>query len=267
MSHDPVALLAAIRASAKYAQVSDALILRIGAQELARRKTLKDAIEATRNKLHQVAGLYQEPKMRYARWLDELDAAADDPEALKRACLSIMRHHASTRERAPLLNDFYPRLFAGLPPIRSVLDIACGLNPLCAPCMPLAPGAVYHALDVYDDLRDFLNRAGSRLRIDIQAQTRDVLSDAPFPETDVALLLKTLPCLEQVDKDAGARLLDRMRARFIVISYPTRSVGGKNVGMAAHYSERFAALTSGRGWRVERVAFENELAYLVRVET
>jgi hypothetical protein len=102
------ALLAAIRGTAKYAAVSDALIARIGAQELARRKTLKDAIQETRNKLHQVAGLYQPGKMRYAEWLEAL-AADPGPETLTR----IMAHHASTRERLPLLGPYMRRFSQG----------------------------------------------------------------------------------------------------------------------------------------------------------
>ena len=69
------------------------------------------------------------------------------------------------------------------------------------------------------------------------------------------------PCLEQVDKDAGQRLLDTIHARHVIVSYPTRSVSGRNVGMAQHYAERFAGLVAGRGWLVERFEFENELVF------
>lgn len=256
-------LLAAIRGTAKYAHVSDALILRIGAQELAKRRNLKEAIQETRNKLHQVAGLYQSGRMRYGEWLDELAVGAHagaqppDRELLRR----IMGNHASTRERLAILDGFYDRVFDGLPPVRSVLDIACGLNPLAMPWMPLASGARYHAVDVYDDMMRFLGAALPLLGVDARAETRDVLTDCPAEPVDLALVLKTLPCLEQVDKDAGRKLLDTIRARHVIVSYPTRSVSGRNVGMAQHYADRFAALIDGRGWTAERIEFENELVF------
>ena len=40
--------------------------------------------------------------------------------------------------------------FTGQPKV--ILDLACGLNPLAAAWMPLAPGATYHAVDVYQDM-------------------------------------------------------------------------------------------------------------------
>jgi 16S rRNA (guanine(1405)-N(7))-methyltransferase len=259
----PDDVVAAVRATVKYSQVSDALIRRVAARELANRRTLKDAIEATRNKLHQVAGLYQEPRMRYGQWLTTLRDAGSDKDAQRDACRLLMRHHTSTRERELLIDGFYDRILDGLPPARSVLDVACGLNPLCAPWMPLADGAVYHAVDVYADMVAFAGEALGVLGISALTEARDVLDDGPLPEVDLALVLKTIPCLEQIDADAGTRLLDKIRARILVVSFPTRSVGGKNVGMAAHYAERFAELSAGRGWRAREFLFENELVYCV----
>lgn len=252
------ALVAEIRRTPKYAPVCDALIARLGATELDKRRTFKDAVQETRNKLHQVAGLYQDGRMRYAEWLDALNAEAGDRMPLLRRILS---HHASTRERLTILDGFYSTVLAGLPPARSVLEIACGLNPLSIPWMPLAPGARYHAVDVYEDMMAFLQSALPLFGVDACCEARDVVYDVPGGEYDLALVLKTLPCLEQTDKDASRRLLDTIRARHIVVSYPTRSVGGREVGMAQTYAGRFEALTAGQGWRVTRFEFGNELVF------
>lgn len=253
-------LLAEIRATPKYAHVSDALIRRIGARELAVRRKFKEAVQETRGKLHQIGGLYQPGRMHYGEWLERIAAAAQPGDALREA----MAHHASTRERLPILDSFYERIFDGLPPVRSVLDVACGLNPLAAPWMRLEPGADYYAFDVYADMMQFLGAALPMLGVAAHCAVRDVISDPPSEPVDVALVLKTLPCLEQVDKDAGRRLFDALRARTLIVSYPTRSVSGRNVGMAQHYAERFAALADGRGWDVERIEFENELVFRAR---
>ncbi|MCS6849404.1 MAG: 16S rRNA methyltransferase [Anaerolineae bacterium] len=263
MSDDPRLdeLAARVHSSRKYGAVSEALVRRIGAAELAKRATLEDAVKATKNKLHQVAGLYfAGGRPDYDAWLRRIVQAPDD--AARRAVLrAIMAHHASTRERLPILDAFYARVFAGIGPVRSVLDLACGLNPLSLPWMPLAAGATYHAIDIYEDLARFLQAALAALGVEGKAEARDVIAGCPTDEADVALLLKALPCLEQLDKAAGSAILDTIKARHIVVSFPTRTVGGRNVGMRENYTARFEAMIANKPWRVERIEFAGELVF------
>ena len=49
-------LVTAVSRSPKYQHVSPALIRRFGAEELGKRRSYKDAVKATKNKLHQVGG-------------------------------------------------------------------------------------------------------------------------------------------------------------------------------------------------------------------
>jgi len=158
-SHQPDQLIEAILASPKYKSVSSDLVRYIGRQELAKRHNLKEAIKATNNYLHQVDGAYQDSAPRYRAWLDKLKQAsqAKDRKELLAVCKWIMQYHSSTRERLPMLEQFYSTILAGLPPINSVIDIACGLHPLAMPWMPLAGPATYYAHDMYQDMTDFLN--------------------------------------------------------------------------------------------------------------
>jgi len=264
MTGDPrlEALVAQVRQSRKYRAVAEPLVRRIGAAESRRRRSLGEAVKATKNKLHQVAGLYFAGQPDYDGWLRQIAQATD--EGARRAALrAIMAQHASTRERLPILESFYQRVFADIAPVRSVLDLACGLNPLSLPWMPLAAGATYHAVDVYEDLVDFLQRALALLGAAGRAEVRDLLAGSPADEADVALLLKAIPCLEQLDPEAGAFILDTINVRHIVVSFPTRTVGGRDVGMRQAYAARFRALTAGRRWRVEPIVFAGELVFRV----
>ena len=149
--NDIEALVAEIHDSPKYRNVCPAFIRSLGTQELQKRPSFKEAVKATRNKLHQVGGAYFEHPIRYAQWLTELQQAAqnDDPDtALRQICVRLMAQHASTRERLPILEHFYARTLAEIAPVHSILDIACGLNPLAIPWMPLAAGAAYYAIDI-----------------------------------------------------------------------------------------------------------------------
>ncbi len=274
-------LVAAVQASARYRAVAEPLIRSLGERELAKRRGLKEAIKATKNKLHQVAGAYiEEP--RYDAWLAEMcgawaptdDAAPAESEQRRRAALwQVMARHASTRERLPILDQFYAQTLASIGPIRSVLDIACGLNPLALRWAPLANEVTYTAYDIYGDMMAFLGgyfaleASHGRTGLRGQAETRDMISSPPERHADLALLLKAIPCLEQVEKTAGERLLRAIRADHLLVSFPVHSLGGRSKGMAASYEARFHDLMAqtgiGTGAEVTRFAFATELAFLI----
>jgi 16S rRNA (guanine(1405)-N(7))-methyltransferase len=314
-------LVAAILASAKYRYVCEGLIRRLGARELAKRRSFKEAVQATRSVLHQVAGAYMEQRIDYRAALGDLQVAAvggvrsDGPhprplsikdgwrgeqddrsdtasppllmgaqdsvsdfvpplhpslmergsggEVLREACTRLMRLHASTRERLCILDQFYATILADLAPIRSVLDVACGLNPLAIPWMPLTGEAEYFACDIYADLVGFLNEFLAFTRLRGGAQVVDVTRNCPTERVQVAFLLKSLPCLEQIDPTVGARLLERLNAEHILVSFPVHSLGGRQKGMAAHYEVRFQELVSHRAWTVTRFQFATELVFRV----
>ncbi len=258
-------LVSAVLASPKYRSICPDFVRSIGAQELTKRRSLKEAIKATRNKLHQVGGAYLEGRMSYVAWLDELRGAAQstDQEAFRSVCARIMSHHASTRERLPILDQFYATVLAELAPLHSVLDVACGLNPLAIPWMPLARDATYYACDIYQDMVDFLNEFMAIAGIQGHAQACDVIQSCPPQQADVAFVLKTIPCLEQVDKAVGLRLLDTINADHLLVSFPIYSLGGREVGMTRTYEARFRDLIAQRNWAVQRFEFATELAFLV----
>lgn len=258
-------LVAGVLASAKYRAILPDLVRAIARRELAAGASPKEADKAVRSKLHQVAASYLSGRMRYDAWLVEMTSAREEgADALRRACREVMARHASTRERLPILNTFFATTLVGIEPIRSVLDVACGLNPLAIPWMPLAPVAHYVACDIYRDLMAFLGPLMRLLGVTGSAQWRDVVHNPPDDEeVDLALLLKAIPCLEQLDKEAGRRLLERLSARHILVSFPVASLGGRGKGMVEHYDAHMRALLLERPWRAERYLFETELAYLV----
>jgi 16S rRNA (guanine(1405)-N(7))-methyltransferase len=183
---------------------------------------------------------------------------------LRRICWEAMKHHSSTRERLPILDQFYTRVLAGLPPPQVVLDIACGLNPLAISWMPFAPGVEYYAYDMYDDLATFLNAFMGIAGVQGHAEACDVSACPPTRRADLALLLKTLPCVEQLDKLAGARLLEAIRANHLLVSFPVRSLGGRDKRMLQNYEAHFQELLLGKPWSVQRFEFSSELAFLIR---
>jgi 16S rRNA (guanine(1405)-N(7))-methyltransferase len=263
-SSDLEKLETAVLSSGKYRYVDPGFVRSLGTQELEKRRSLKEAVKAVKNKLHQVGGAYQNDQMGYQEFIKEVETAACDSVEFKDACLVAMRRHTSTRERIPFILDFYATIFNQLPPIHSLLDVACGLNPLARPWMPIPPDCRYLAVDVYNDLAAFLNTFMHICNFPGKAWAADVIQSPPQNEVDLALILKTIPCLEQVDKHAGARLLDSLRAQFLVVSFPAHSLGGRDKGMGIHYPAHFQELASARSWGFQRFDFPGEIAFLVQ---
>ena len=262
------ALVAAVLASAKYRHVSPVFARAVGARELAIRPNLKAAIKATKNALHQAGGAFQDAPIDYARALIRLQEAWNGDQTgvpFRDACRAALAAHTSTRERLPILDEFYTTIFTALPapPLR-VLDIACGLNPLARPWMPLPPSTEYVACDIYADQMGFLNDFMALCGYSGRAEVRDVIGSPPDEPADLALILKPLPCLEAMDKSAPTRLLDAVRAPWLLVSFPAQTLGGRRKGMTAHYESRFRALLDERGWPARIFEFKTELAFLVQ---
>ncbi|VAW42345.1 hypothetical protein MNBD_CHLOROFLEXI01-3678 [hydrothermal vent metagenome] len=257
-------LVKQILASSKYQQIAPDLVRRIGAQELNKRPSLKTAIKSTKNKLHQVGGAYRRTQLDYEKGVARLRETSAFPQAFRATCQTLMKTHASTRERLPILNDFYQTVLADLPAIDTVLDVACGLNPLAWPWLPLAPTVQYTAVDIYADMLHFIQQFFAIAGVNGRIQQRDVIGNPPTEQTDLILLLKTLPCLEQVDKTAVSHLLNALNGRYLLISYPTQSLSGRSKGMVDYYTQQFEQLANGRSWQIKRFEFATELAFLVK---
>jgi 16S rRNA (guanine(1405)-N(7))-methyltransferase len=263
---DPLAILVdTVRASPKYRSVSVELVRSIGARELAKRRPLKEAIKATKNRLHQVGGAYQERRIDYAACLDLLrqPARSDDSLEWRSACRQVMGQHTSTRERLPILDQFHTTVLAHIGPIRSVVDLACGLHPLSIPWMPLTDDVEYYAYDVYEDMVDFLNAFMALRGCRGRAEVVDVTGLQAMPSVDLALLLKSLPCLEQLQSDLPLRLLESIPAAHLLISFPVHTLGGRQKGMADQYETRFRERLAEKPWQVTRYSFATELVLLV----
>ena len=258
-------IVSAVLSKPKYSAILPDLAIRIAERELAKGRKPKDAIKEVSAKLHQVGAAYFKLAPRYEQWKTELENLPGDPsgEGVRAFCLKVMQAHSSTAERLPILEVFFRETLASLAPLESLADLASGLNPLALPWMPLARGARYGGCDIFSDLIDFDNAFLTHCGLQAGLISADVFSFTIRKPVQLALLLKSLPCLEQLEKGRGQELVERIPAAFILASYPIRSLGGKSKGMRQTYAAQFEALTAGKKWNVTRFDFPSELAYLV----
>ena len=109
----------------------------------------------------------------------------------------------------------------------------------------------------------FANAFLVHTRQDGRAEVYDLVQEVPARPVQVALALKTIPCLEQVDKEIGLRLLEGVQAGHILVSFPAHSLGGRSKGMVKNYESHFREMVSVHSWLVKRFEYPGELAFLV----
>jgi 16S rRNA (guanine(1405)-N(7))-methyltransferase len=265
MDDDIQYLVDQVQASAKYQNIYRGLVLRLARETALKGLNGKTAIKSIRNKLHQVGGAYFKKGPDYPDLISELHRLPTNIELdqVKAFCISSMKLHASTAERLQILEDFFHTALAPIAPITNVLDLACGLNPLAIPWMPLASNFTYQACDIYLDMLELLKQFFTHFQIDGCIQPCDLSTRLPETSAQVALLLKSIPCLEQVDKNIGLNLLENIPAQHILVSFPVRSLGGQKKGMSNFYRDHFYELVNEKNWKIQEFAFSTEIAFLV----
>jgi 16S rRNA (guanine(1405)-N(7))-methyltransferase len=266
-------IVSAVAASKKYRSICIDTIGRIAERELASRGNVKAAAKATKRRLHQVYGAFEQ-EFDYEAAYQRLEVAyklVSDDE-IKAACRHVLGQHSSTRERLPILDPFYRDIFeiTGQPAL--LLDLGCGLNPLALPWMGLVPGQDpeqvpsirYVPLDIDADRVRFLNRYLALAGLEPLARCQDILSHPPGDAADVALLLKMSPTLERQEPGSTLGLIEQIRAPYVVVSFAVKSLGGREKGMVEHYRQQFLGWLKDRQWPAEKLAFDSELVFIVR---
>ncbi len=259
-------LIQEVQRSSKYRHIDRQLIENVAILEIAKGRSFKDTVKAVRNKLHQIANAYQPTSIPYAKIIEKmisLPADLDHPLVLA-FCQETMRLHTSTRERLPDLETFFLTSLASVAPVTSLLDVACGLNPLALAWMPTTADVRIYVCDVFGDQIDFLNRFFTHFGIDGQAFSCDLTQTIPEMDVDMTLILKTIPCLEQIDKSIAPRLLAGIKSQNLLVSFPTQSLAGQGKGMRQNYNQHFQEMIAGRDWQISQFSFSNEEAYLIQ---
>ena len=266
MNEQLIQLVSKVKEGSKYRNIHDQLIENIAGIELRKGRSWKDTIKAVRNKLHQVGSAYQPQEINYDQLASELKSLSHDlhsPE-VKRYLIQTMSFHTSTRERLPILDQFYKDTLADFENLDSLLDVACGLNPLALAWMPITPSTKITVCDIYIDQIEFLNLFFSHFELNGIAKCCDLTQQLPHEKFQLGLILKTIPCLEQIDKNIGKRILQELDCENMLVSFPAQSLTGRNKGMREFYSVHFQSLVNETEWNITKFSYPNEQAFLLK---
>lgn len=258
-------LVRAVQKNPRYAAIDQGVVAAVAAEMMQKGFSTKETVKRTRAKLHQIGGAYQQSNIPYEVLHQELKQLPKNLQApeVKAFCLHVLPYHRSTNERINTMQTIYPQLFDLLPPIHSILDLASGLNPLSLPWMPIPSNCTYSACDIYPEMLRFLSEFLGHFGIEGQVFTCDLAHSIPSQSVDLALLLKTIPCLEQLDKSIGVRLLSQLKAKVVIVSFPIRSLSGRSKDMPRHYESHFMELLEPTNWKVTPIPTKDELFFLL----
>lgn len=247
-----------ISVSKKYKSLYEETIKRI-AEECINRYGEKRAEKEARNKLHQIWGSYYKSRPKFPKILKNFQKSYN-----KDMIINLLKLQSSTNERIPILSTFYKDIFSITGKPKSIIDHACGLNPLTYSWMNLPEGTKYTAFDIDIDQIKFLNSIFDFLKIqNFEFKLGDIISEE-FDYTDVIFLLKLLPLLEQQKKGCSLEILKRQKCKFLVISYPITSLSGKQKGMLNFYIKQLTELIKDEKWITYRLVFDTELVFVIR---
>jgi 16S rRNA (guanine(1405)-N(7))-methyltransferase len=222
-------LLAQIQTSKKYQELNlpEETLRNLLEQELARHAKPAEALKSTRAKLHNIMAPYLgDPDYTQAE-VDLQQAFTRGESAVQAACTELLRQHDSTRERLAYLQDFYAGIRSVCAQPHSVLDLACGLNPLALPWMGLPADCCFHAYDIHPArvalLNEFLRLSGR----EPLAEVRDVLVRPPEAAADAAFLFKEAHRMEKRQKGCNRGLWAVLEVDYLFVSLPKRSLDGR----------------------------------------
>ena len=233
----------------KYGTLYPPLVARIYEEEQG-----KNQDKAAKTRLHTIFGAYVQGNIH------------KKAEALL-GCREILALHASTKERLPHYPEFCEFITSHIGQIQTILDLGCGFNPFALDYWNTEISS-YHAIDIDTRTRDLLNIFFATENLPQSAACIDLAVETPAVTVDLALMCKLIPVLEMQSKGRGFQLANSLDAKYLCITYPLKSLGGRNKGMGKNYAAQFeTAINAGA---LHNFNFEtskeigNELVYILK---
>jgi 16S rRNA (guanine(1405)-N(7))-methyltransferase len=220
-------------------------------------------LKAVRQKLHNIMAPYlgDPDYLQAARQLEEA-FQSNDPGRVQTVCEGILNSHASTRERIPILSEFYERIFAVTGKPQVILDLACGLHPFGFPWMGLPVDTAYHAYDLNRPRIELITTYFSLQGLPPLAEQKDVLLHPPEVQADVALWFKEAHRLEQRKHGSNLPLWQALNVHYLLVSLPLMSLSGKH-DLGERQRKLVYETIQDQPWQMIEMKFDNELVFCI----
>src|SRR3989338_7680151 len=267
------ALIIAVRAKKKLIYLDPSLVLHEAEKYLRQHPsaiaqlsnlqaaTTKGLIKYVRRHFHDIYEVFQTNDIGKRAALLKKITLADT-----KAHQKLLAAHLSTRERLPYYPELYRKVFAITGKPHSILDLGCGLNPVSFPFMKLHLTTHYTATELCEDDCTFIAQYfriiglshATAHRLDL-VREYERLQDFP---ADLCFLFKVLDVCETQQRHITYKILEHIRAPFIVASFSLRNVKGEP--MRRRKSHWFERMCRNLGYSWDTFEIPGELFYVVR---
>ena len=250
----------------------------------------KNPDKAAKTRLHQIYGAYLQPNSnkKASALVKQLicpiraelaSPASHEPETTgnitaqvnitpaNEILIQLLKLHSSTSERLPYYGDFYDFIFSHTGVAEKILDLGCGFNPFSLPFFPQKP-TEYHTVDISLHTKDLLNTFFEMVQLPKYATCEDLTTFTPTVNVNLALVLKLFPVLEINNPGRAYNLTNELNTTWLVVTFPTKSLGGRKKGMTANYRTSFFVEMNKNALSNFDVAAEtvigNELVFILK---
>jgi hypothetical protein len=227
-----------------------------------RSKEHEEIIKKIRAELREVYGVFiQDDYNKRFEFLEELRKNQSLENNNK-----ILALHKSSQERLPYYTVIYKKIFEITGTPKKIIDFACGLNPFSYPYLGCNPE--YAACDLAEKDLEFIDAYFKIMNINGSVKKIDLIKDKAevweiTKNADLVFLLKTLDSLEAIKWGNSEALLSKIKAKFIVVSFSTKSLGGKKT-IKKEKRAWFERLVKKFGYEVQVFEIPGELFYILR---
>ena len=147
----------------------------------------------------------------------------------KQKSKDTLKEHISSRERL----EFYPKIYQDIFSItgkpKTIIDLGCGLNPLSYKYLDCKP--IYYASELSKEDCKVIESFFKENKIKGECFAFDLLSEdySKLPEADICFLFKVLESLESVKKNISKEILQKINAKWIIVSFSKKSITGRPI--------------------------------------
>ena len=201
--------------------------------KIEKSRDLKILVKEIRKRLREVYGVFNIDLTKRNKLLLELKTAVNGNSIsdIKELHKKILLTHKSTRERIDYYDFIYEKIFSITKRQEHILDIGSGLNPLSFIFMRFKD-VKCTAIEFTQEDCNFLNEYFKIMKpfnIKGIALKMDLTKPVKFPKADICFLFKMLDTLESIKPNISKNLLESIDAKFIVASFPKKSLSGKPI--------------------------------------
>jgi len=226
-------------------------------------KDFKFMLKEIRKILHDIYGVFSLRKKDLKSLKTHLKKIQKLDETALQLHIELLESHKSSAERLDFYTEIYENIFPYTGKPKSILDLACGLNPLSFPWMNLKK-VEYFACELTEDDSKFIKEYLNIMKpfgLNGKAFSSNLMRFKKLPKVDICFLFKTLDSLEDLEKNYSKKLLKKIPAKFVIVSFPTISIGGRNPIRQRGW---FFRMLRELDYSAETFEIENEIFYIVK---